>query len=265
VPDSNPSPLHWKPVSAPGPTTLRGRYVTLEPLNAQRHTAALWEAVHGHDDLWEYLFDGPFATEADLRMSIEQKEAANSAVFLAIVPAKSAIREGTGASRISEGAGAFMPLNEGENARPSGPASSSAATAAGYASFMRMEPAHGVVEVGNILLSPALQRTTAATEAMYLMGRHVFDDLGYRRYEWKCNAENEPSRRAALRLGFTFEGIFRQHMVIKDRNRDTAWFSILDHEWPARKAAFESWLAPANFDENDRQRHTLSEIAATQR
>jgi RimJ/RimL family protein N-acetyltransferase len=113
---------------------------------------------------------------------------------------------------------------------------------------MRIEPAHGVIEVGNILLSPALQRTTAATEAMYLMARHVFDDLGYRRYEWKCNAENEPSRRAALRLGFSFEGIFRQHMVIKDRNRDTAWFAMLDHEWPARKQAFEAWLHPSNFD-----------------
>ncbi len=119
--------------------------------------------------------------------------------------------------------------------------------AAGYASFMRMEPAHGVIEVGNIMLSPSLQRTTAATEAMYLMACHIFD-LGYRRYEWKCNAENLPSRRAALRYGFTFEGIFRQHTVVKGRNRDTAWFSMLDHEWPARKAAFEAWLDPANFD-----------------
>ena len=113
---------------------------------------------------------------------------------------------------------------------------------------MRIKPAHGVVEVGNMLFSPALQRTRAATEAMYLMARHVFEDLGYRRYEWKCNALNEPSRRAALRLGFTFEGIFRQHMVVKDRNRDTAWFSMLDHEWPARKRAFEAWLDPDNFD-----------------
>jgi RimJ/RimL family protein N-acetyltransferase len=120
-----------------------------------------------------------------------------------------------------------------------------------------MEPAHGVIEVGNIMLSPALQRTTAATEAMYLMARHVFEDLGYRRYEWKCNALNEPSRRAALRYGFSFEGIFRQHMVIKDRNRDTAWFSMLDHEWPARKRAFEAWLDPANFDAEGRQRASL--------
>jgi len=123
---------------------------------------------------------------------------------------------------------------------------------------MRAEPAHGVIEVGNILLTPALQRTTAATEAMYLMARHVFETLGYRRYEWKCNAENLPSRRAAARLGFTFEGIFRQHMVAKGRNRDTAWFSMLDHEWPARKQAFEAWLDPANFDAEGRQISALN-------
>jgi RimJ/RimL family protein N-acetyltransferase len=158
-----------------------------------------------------------------------------------------------------------MPLKEGQNKRPSGPASSSNAAAAGFASFMRMEPAHGVIEVGNILLSPVLQRTTAATEAMYLMARHVFDDLGYRRYEWKCNAENEPSRRAALRLGFTFEGIFRQHMIVKGRNRDTAWFSILDHEWPARKAAFESWLNPANFDAKGHQLRSLQQVNSAPR
>ena len=140
--------------------------------------------------------------------------------------------------------------------------SESTGEAAGYASYMRIDPANGVVEVGNILMSPALQRTTAATEAMYLMARHVFDDLGYRRYEWKCNAGNGPSRRAALRYGFTFEGIFRQHMVVKGLNRDTAWFAMLDHEWPARKRAFETWLDPANFDDQGSQRQTLSEIAA---
>jgi len=134
--------------------------------------------------------------------------------------------------------------------------------AAGHASYMRIEPAHGVIEVGNVLFAPALQRTRAATEAMYLMARHVFEDLGYRRYEWKCNALNEPSRSAALRLGFTFEGIFRQHMVAKDRNRDTAWFSMLDHEWPARKRSFEEWLDPVNFEANGVQRQSLAEIAA---
>jgi len=216
------SPLNWKPVPTVAPVTLRGRTVTLEPLDAERHAAGLWQAVQGHDDLWTWLFDGPFATEAALRQSIEEKQAGKSAVFLAIIP------------------------NE-------------TAKAAGYASFMRIEPAHGVVEVGNILLSPILQRTTAATEAMYLMARHIFDDLAYRRYEWKCNAQNQPSRRAAQRLGFTYEGIFRQHLVVKDRNRDTAWFSMLDHEWPARKQAFESWLSPANFDESGNQRQPLSQ------
>ena len=203
--------------------TLRGRLVTLEPLNAESHAEALWEAVRGHDEVWTWLFDGPYSTEADLRRDLEKKQAAAGTVFLAIVPAATGL-------------------------------------AAGYASFMRMEPAHGVIEVGNIMLSPPLQRAAAATEAMYLMASHVFDHLGYRRYEWKCNAHNEPSRRAAQRLGFTFEGIFRQHMVVKGANRDTAWFSMLDSEWPARKAAFEAWLAPENFDESGAQRQSLLAI-----
>ena len=127
----------------------------------------------------------------------------------------------------------------------------------GYASYMRIEQAHGVIEVGNVLFSRELQGTTGATEAMYLMARHAFEDLGYRRYEWKCNALNAPSRAAALRLGFTFEGIFRQHMVIKGRNRDTAWFSMIDGEWPRLRAAFDRWLDPSNFDAQGRQRATL--------
>jgi hypothetical protein len=270
VPKPSSSPLLWKPVPAPGPVTLRGRFVTLEPLNAERHAAALWHAVRGHDELWTWLAEGPFATLADLRKSIEQKQAATSTVFLAIVPTESRIPEGAGAfpegaGAFPEGAGAFMPLKEGENTRPSGPATPSAPKAAGWASYMRMEPAHGVVEVGNIMMSPSLQRTTAATEAMYLMARHIFDDLGYRRYEWKCNALNEPSRRAALRYGFTFEGIFRQHMVIKDLSRDTAWFSMLHSEWPARKRAFQAWLDPANFDNEGTQLRSLTEIASAKR
>jgi len=202
------------------PTTLRGRTVTLEPLIAVRHAVALWNSVHGHEEIWTWLGDGPYRQLVPFHAALERKQTAADAVFLALIPAASGL-------------------------------------AAGYASYMRMDPANGVVEVGNILLSPALQRTTAATEAHYLMARHVFEDLGYRRYEWKCNAENLPSRKAALRLGFTFEGIFRQHMVVKGRNRDTAWFSMLDTEWPARKQAFEAWLDPANFDENGRQRSPL--------
>jgi len=212
-------PLNWKAVLPPRALTLRGRYVRLEPLDPDRHCPALWEAVRGHDQVWTWLSDGPYATEADLRHALAEKQAATNAIFLAIIP------EAVGDAR----------------------------RAAGYASYMRIEPAHGVVEVGNIMLAPVLQRTRAATEAMYLMARHVFDDLGYRRYEWKCNAANAASRRAALRLGFVFEGIFRQHMIVKGMNRDTAWFSMLDREWPARKAAFERWLDPANFDAEGRQ------------
>ena len=220
-----PSLRDWKPALPPGPVTLRGRTVTLEPLDAQAHAAALWEAVRGHDEVWAWLFDGPYATEAGLRQAIAQKQAARGFVFLAIVPAETGVAEG-------------------------------------WASFMRADPEHGAVEVGNILLSPRLQRTAAATEAMYLMAGHVFDHLGYRRYEWKCNAENLPSRRAALRLGFRFEGIFRQHLVVKGRNRDTAWFSMLDGEWPARKRAFEAWLDPDNFDQKGRQLKSLDRIEA---
>ena len=215
---------NWSARSLPSREPLYGRTVTLEPLNAQRHAAALWSAVKGHDEVWQWLFDGPVSTEAGFRDAIQTKQHAADRIYYAILSAE------TGA-------------------------------AAGYASYLRMEPAHGVIEVGDILLAPSLQRTTTATEAMFLMARHIFDDLGYRRYEWKCNARNEPSRRAAHRLGFTFEGIFRQHMVIKSRNRDTAWFAMLDQEWPARKAAFELWLDPANFDGKGRQFRSLARAA----
>jgi RimJ/RimL family protein N-acetyltransferase len=211
---------HWQPVPHPQPITLEGRTVTIEPLDATQHAASLWNAVRGHDELWTWMGDGPYTDEESFRATIAAKQAAINTVFFAI---------------LSKEAGCTV----------------------GYASLMRFDPQNGVIEVGNILLSPALQRTTAATEAMYLMAKHVFEDLGYRRYEWKCNAENTPSRRAAERLGFTFEGIFRQHQVVKGRNRDTAWFSILDHEWPARKRAFESWLAPENFNSEGRQNKSL--------
>jgi RimJ/RimL family protein N-acetyltransferase len=125
-----------------------------------------------------------------------------------------------------------------------------------------MEPSHRVIEIGNILYLPSMQCTTAATEAMYLFARYVFEDLEYRRYEWKCDALNEPSRRAALRLGFTFEGIFRQHMMVKGKSRDTAWYSMLDSEWPARREAFERWLAPANFTPEGRQITSLLHCGA---
>jgi RimJ/RimL family protein N-acetyltransferase len=210
----------WKPVPLPEPVTLAGRWVTLEPLSAARHGAALWKAVDGHDEVWKWLSDGPYASEAALTEAVAAKEVGTAARFFAIVPA-------------------------------------SAGTAVGYASLMRMDPANGVIEVGNVMFSPALQRTPAATESMFLMAKYVFEELGYRRYEWKCNALNAPSRRAAERLGFSFEGVFRQHMVIKGQNRDTAWYSMLDHEWPARKTAFEAWLAPGNFAASGKQKRTL--------
>lgn len=209
---------------SPKPVTLSGHYTTLEPLDAARHGRDLWEAVHGHDEVWRWLAGVPAPDASTLMQNLAQWREAEKAVLLAIVPAE------TG-------------------------------KAAGWASYMRITPAHGVIEVGYVLFSPALQKTCAATEAMYLMARHVFEELGYRRYEWKCNAENAASRRAAQRLGFTFEGIFRQHMVVKGRNRDTAWFSMLDFEWPARKRAFEAWLDPDNFDAGGRQRRSLAEFA----
>ncbi len=215
----------WRPLPLPAPVTLVGRWVTLEPLSAARHTRALWQAVSGHDDVWRWLGDGPYSREDDLGEALALKETGSAARFFAILPE-------------------FAP------------------TAAGYASLMRMDPANGVIEVGNVMFSPSLQRTPAATEAMYLMARSIFEDLGYRRYEWKCNAGNLPSRRAAQRLGFTFEGIFRQHMIVKGQNRDTAWFSMLDSEWPARKQAFEAWLAPENFDQDGRQKRSLSSFSA---
>jgi RimJ/RimL family protein N-acetyltransferase len=212
--------LDWKPALRPSANVLRGRSVVLEPLDAQRHTEPLWMQIEGHDNLWTWLFDGPFRSQEDLGLSLIEKQAATEAVFWAILPT--------------------------ETNKPSG-----------YLSLMRIDAANGVLEVGNILLAPNLQRTTAGTEALYLICSYVFDTLGYRRIEWKCNADNLPSRRAATRLGFRFEAIFRQHMVMKGKNRDTAWFAILDSEWPALKQAFEAWLDPANFDSKGRQQKSL--------
>lgn len=215
----------WQPRPLPSPVILTGRWATLEPLSAPQHAHALWQAVQGHDEVWDWLADGPYRSEEGLAEALAIKENGSAARFFAILP--------------HDARGRVMQ-------------------AAGYASLMRMDPANGVIEVGNVMFSPALQRTPAATEAMYLMMRYIFEELGYRRYEWKCNALNLPSRRAALRLGFTFEGIFRQHMIVKGQNRDTAWFSIVDSEWPARKQIFEAWLAPENFDAEGQQKRALS-------
>jgi RimJ/RimL family protein N-acetyltransferase len=213
------------PARRPQRICLVGRTVSIVPLDPSDHADALFAGAGGEQNeaLWQYLFEGPFLTRAAFDSHLSPKASSEDPLFFAILDKRSG-------------------------------------DAVGYAAYMRIEPAHRVIEVGSILFTPRLQRTIGATEAMYLMARHVFEDLGYRRYEWKCNALNAPSRRAALRLGFTYEGIFRQHMIIKGRNRDTAWFSMLDSEWPKRKAAFERWLDASNFDGNGRQRVSLSAL-----
>jgi RimJ/RimL family protein N-acetyltransferase len=199
--------------------------VTVAPLNPEEHSKTLYAGTHGAGQarIWAYMGDGPFEDLPAFNRALAHKAESEDPLFFAILD------------------------------RASG-------TAVGYASYLRIEPAHRVIEVGNIVYTRSLQRTAGATEAMFLMARHVFEDLGYRRYEWKCNSLHERSRRAALRLGFTFEGLFRQHMIIKGRNRDTAWYSMLDGEWPERRTRFERWLAPANFDAAGRQKAALSEM-----
>jgi RimJ/RimL family protein N-acetyltransferase len=211
------------PARRPQRVLLTGRYVTLAPLDAKLHGDELWANLGGaqNEALWLYLFDGPYSDRAAFDAEVQRKATSDDYLFFAVI----------------------------DNASQ---------RALGYAAYLNIHPAHRSIEVGSILFARTLQCTRGATEAMSLMARHAFEDLGYRRYEWKCNALNQPSRRAALRFGFTFEGIFRQHMIIKGRNRDTAWFSLLDREWPSRKAAFERWLEPTNFDELGRQKLALS-------
>jgi RimJ/RimL family protein N-acetyltransferase len=207
------------PALFPGAVTLRGRTGTVERLNAGRHRAALWTAMRGHDGLWTYLPPGPFAEQAAFDAYIGECQQNKERIF-------------------------YTVIDDGGRA-------------VGILSLMEIRPAMRVIEVGNIVYSPALQRTPLATEAQYLIARYAIETLGYRRYEWKCNALNAASKRAAERFGFTYEGLFRQHMIVKGRSRDTAWFSILDSEWPARKAAFERWLAAENFDRDGRQKTKL--------
>ncbi len=215
----------WRERPRPPRTPMAGRFCRLEPLEAARHADQLWDATQLDKDgrNWTYLPVGPFADAGAFRTWADGASVGDDPVFFAVIDAA------TG-------------------------------RAVGYASFMRIDPKGGVIEVGHINYTPALQRKPAATEAMYLMMRRVFDELGYRRYEWKCDSLNAPSRAAAARLGFAYEGLFRQNVVTKGRNRDTTWFSILDSEWPALKAAFERWLAPANFAADGAQRESLSAL-----
>jgi len=209
------------PAQKPGAAVLEGRFGRLERLDPARHAADLWRAFGADDRLWTYMFYGPFADAGAFSNFVEQIAALKEQIYYAVVD-----RDGR---------------------------------AAGWAALMEMRPQARVIEVGSIVYAPALQRAALATEAQYLLARYIFETLGYRRYEWKCDALNAASRRAALRFGFTFEGIFRQHMIIKGRSRDTAWFAMLDSEWPRARAAFECWLQPENFD-GGRQRRSLEAI-----
>ncbi len=220
----------WNAVPRPPRTAMTGRYCRVEPLDPDRHAVDLHAAnlEDTEDRIWTYLGYGPFRELADYREWIEQNCLGDDPLFHAIIGAASG-------------------------------------RAVGVASYLRIDPEPGVIEVGHINYAPPLQRTPAATEAMYLMMKRVFDDLGYRRYEWKCDNLNERSKKAAVRYGLTFEGIFRQATVYKGRNRDTAWFSIIDSEWPRVKAAFEAWLAPENFDGDGVQRESLANLMAQPR
>ena len=213
------------PAKRPARVTLSGRRVTLVPLDAEAHADALFPLANGgaRDRVWTYLGAGPYADLQTFKASLAAKAKSEDPLFFAVI----------------------------DNASGS---------PVGYQTLMRIDAANRVIEIGNVLYTPAMQRTIGATEAQYLFAAYVFDTLGYRRYEWKCNDLNGPSKRAAARLGFAFEGVFRQHLIVKGRNRDTAWFSMLDSEWPLRRAAFERWLAPDNFDASGRQRVSLASL-----
>jgi RimJ/RimL family protein N-acetyltransferase len=204
---------------------LEGTTVLLEPVDPAQHAGALFSSSKDAPELWKHLAYGPFANQDEFTGWLRERAASDDPLFYALIDR-------------------------------------AAGQARGMASYLRIEPEHGVIEIGHIWFAPALQRTRQATEAIFLLARHAFDDLGYRRLEWKCNSLNAPSRRAAERFGFTYEGIFRQHMVVKGQNRDTAWYAMTDGEWPIRRAAFEAWLAPENFDHEGRQRRPMAEYRA---
>ncbi|KAL3473844.1 acyl-CoA N-acyltransferase [Aspergillus californicus] len=216
----------------PSPTTLHGRTVTLVPLTA-KHAAEFYPLVNNdHPDqtaIWDYIPDGPYTELADLTRDFEAMSTSTNPLFFAIIDARST----------APTAGKML----------------------GYMALMSIVPEHRRLEIGHVIFSRLLQRTTGATEAIFLLIKHSIEDLGYRRIEWKCNAHNEGSRRAALRIGFTPEGVHRQHMVVKGRNRDTAWFSILKEEWEGGlKSAMEKWLQEGNFDKDGRQIRSLEEV-----
>ncbi|MHB8659987.1 MAG: GNAT family N-acetyltransferase [Solirubrobacteraceae bacterium] len=222
--------MEWTPVERPAREALGGSHVLLRPI-AATDAEALYAVSHppdGDASVWTYLPDGPYESPSHLRWMLTWAETSDDPLYFAVV----------------------RPPND----RP-----------LGWASYLRITPEFGVIEIGHIWFGPALQRTTAATEAIYLLARHVFDDLGCRRLEWKCNALNVASRRAADRFGFTFEGVFRNHQIVKGRNRDTAWYAVVDADWPAIRAGYDAWLAPDNFDDDGVQRSPLGDLIARAR
>ena len=210
----------WTARTKPPRTAMEGDYCRVEPLKAERHAAELFRAFAGAGENWTYLPQTPPTDLSGYKAWVEQVEAGSDPLFHALIDKRSGRAEGV-------------------------------------AALMRIDTANGVIEVGSINYGPALKRSRIATEAMFLFARRVFDELGYRRFEWKCDSLNEPSRRAAQRYGFTFEGIFRQAVVYKGRNRDTAWFSIIDREWPRLKESYTRWLEPGNFAADGRQLRSL--------
>lgn len=223
-PDRPVGPLvaDWMPPAAPHDDVLIGRYARLEPLSAEKHAALLYRSFDGHDHVWDYMPYGPFSSASQYHRWVRDAEGQSDPFFYAIKNLETDHWEGV-------------------------------------ASFLNVAPHAGSIEVGHINFSPALQRTRAATDAMYLMMKWAFES-GYRRYEWKCDALNAPSRRAGQRLGLSFEGVFRQASVVKGRNRDTAWFAAIDKEWPALKEAFEAWLSPDNFTSQGAQTERLGDL-----
>ena len=209
------------PAREPKPATLKGRFGRIDKLDPSRHRSDLWLAFQGHDHIWTYMPYGPFADGEAFGLWLKARAGITDPFSYVIID--------------------------------------KAGHACGLIALMAVRPEMRVIEVGNILLSPALQRTALATEAQFLLARYAFETLGYRRYEWKCDSRNAASRRAALRLGFNFEGLAWQHMIVKGRNRDTAWYAMLDTEWPSHKHAFERWLTPDNFDAEGRQKVRLSD------
>jgi RimJ/RimL family protein N-acetyltransferase len=218
--------LDWTSSRPAERTRLRGSQVLVRPVDAAADAEPLYAISHpptGDAAIWTYLPDGPYESPEHLRQMLSWAENAVDAVYFTLVKLPDELP-------------------------------------AGAASFQRITADHGVIELGHIWFGLPLRRTTAATEAIYLLARHAFDELGYRRLEWKCDALNAASRRAAERFGFRFEGVFRNHMVVKGRNRDTVWYAITDGEWPAIRAGFEAWLAPENFDDEGHQKRPLGEL-----